>query len=88
MEFEKDGSALDRFLSLQATDDREADLLMTITGKHNGRSLPYTIEINLNAPFDDYAQYKRAFVGKKWDLESGDKSKAKQLKKLKLPNAI
>lgn len=97
---EDDETALSKFLSLKFTDDRAPEQIMSVNGSYSGRNfrvnvginaggtLPYNLEISINSPFNDVAEYKKAFVGKKWELKSGDKAKAKQLNKLKMPKII
>ena len=80
-----------------SADKKTPDQLMIIYGQifsrtfritlplSKGGTLPIFTEIELNVKFDDYAEFKKTFTGRKWVLKSGDKARAKQLKKLKFP---
>lgn len=95
---EKKGSAIKRFLSFQLSDIREPDQMMAVTGTalsrafsvmipfKKGGTLPYFLEVELNASPGEKLEFKKAFVGGKWVLEQKNKEKLARLNNLKLPD--
>ena len=95
-EKEQSGSAIKRFFTLEGSG--EADQWLIVQAAVDGRkiaatipmrrgvSLPYSVEIQLNAPVGWAATYQQAFAGKKWVLEPENKNIAKGLKQIKLPD--
>lgn len=97
LEKKKEGSALKRFLSFRVTDMWDPDQIMVVSGTamsrpfmviiplRKGGTLPYFVEIDLNASPGETLEFRKGFAGGKWVLEQDNKKKRDRLSRLKLP---